>query len=114
MIENYRFGEITINGKKYRRDLIILPDKIIDNWWRKEGHNLCIDDLREVLEEDIDILIIGTGYYGFMKVPEKVVNKLKENGIDVIVKSTREACKVFNEMSSSKDKKIAAAFHLTC
>ncbi len=27
-VESYKFGKININGKKYRNDLIIFPDKI--------------------------------------------------------------------------------------
>jgi hypothetical protein len=47
MIENYSFGQMLINGKKYNSDLIIFKDYIYDSWWRKEGHNLCIDDIKE-------------------------------------------------------------------
>ena len=58
MIESYKFGEIIINGKKYNSDLIILKDRIYDNWWRKEGHNLCIDDIKKIIDKKPDILII--------------------------------------------------------
>jgi len=40
MIEHYSFGRIVIDGKEYTKDLIIYPDKIRANWWRKEGHKL--------------------------------------------------------------------------
>ena len=51
MIENYGFGEMLINGKKYNSDLIIFRDYIYDNWWRKEGHNLCFDDIKEIINK---------------------------------------------------------------
>jgi len=39
-----------IDGKVYKKDLIILPDKIVENWIREEGHFLQIQDLFEILE----------------------------------------------------------------
>lgn len=112
-IEKYDFGEIVINGKRYLRDLIIFPDKIKENWWRKEGHLLCIDDLKEVIEYKPEILIIGTGYSGIMKVPEDVIKELEKNNIKVIVKNTKEAVNLFNEYIE-KNKRVVCALHLTC
>ena len=43
MIEEYKFGFIRIDGEEYRRDLVILPDKIIPDWWREKGHRLSLD-----------------------------------------------------------------------
>ncbi|MEO0260682.1 MAG: MTH938/NDUFAF3 family protein, partial [candidate division WOR-3 bacterium] len=88
-IEKYDFGEIVVNGKKYTRDLIIFPDKIKENWWRKEGHSLCIEDLKEVIEYKPEILIIGTGYSGVMEVKEEVIKELERNNIKVIIKKTK-------------------------
>jgi len=77
MIEDYSFGKIIINGKKYDSDLIIFKDHIYDSWWRKEGHNLCIDDIKEIIDIKPEVLIIGTGYFGLMKVPQELIeNKL--------------------------------------
>ncbi|RLE82999.1 MAG: hypothetical protein DRJ36_00055, partial [Thermoprotei archaeon] len=66
-VNDYKFGEIVVEGKVYSKDLILLPGRIVENWWRREGHELCLDDLKEVLKEDIEVLVVGTGYYGFMK-----------------------------------------------
>ena len=113
MIENYSFGQILINGKKYNSDLIIFKDYIYDSWWRKEGHNLCIDDIKEIIDEKPDTLIIGTGYYGLMKVPEELIEHIKSSGIkQVIVKKTGEACTEYNKLY--KKNNLIAAFHLTC
>ena len=113
LVEDYSFGRIKVSGKTYFRDLIIFPDEILENWWRKEGHNLCIEDLKEVLKRKPEILIIGTGYAGVMKVPREVINELEARGIKVIVKKTKEACEEFNKLVK-EGKKVAAALHLTC
>lgn len=110
-IESYEFGEIIINGKVYRSDLIILGDRIIENWWREEGHLLQIVDLFEVFEFKPQVLIIGTGASGLMKVSEKVIKKLQEEKIEYFILKTKDAVKNFNEI---ENRKKAGAFHLTC
>ncbi|RLF20698.1 MAG: hypothetical protein DRN15_10760 [Thermoprotei archaeon] len=112
-VEAYEFGEIVIDGRRYRRDVIIFPEKIRDNWWRKEGHSLCLDDLKEVLEYNPEVLVIGTGYYGFMRVPDEVRRYLEQRGIEVHIAETRRACEVFNELIN-KGRRVVAALHLTC
>ena len=112
MIESYRFGHIVIDGREYSRDLIILPNRILEDWWRREGHKLSLDDLKDILTEDIDVLIIGTGYYGLMKVPSKILETIRSRGIEVIIENTKEACQTYNRLRKSR--KVAAALHLTC
>lgn len=112
MIEGYRFGMMVVDGKKYTADLILLPDRVISSWWRKEGHSLCLDDLQDVLQEDIEVLVLGTGFFGLMKVLPEVHRTLESRGIFVSVAKTSEAIRTFNEISSQK--KTAGAFHLTC
>ena len=114
MIENYSFGQILINGKKYNSDLIIFMDYIYDSWWRKEGHNLCIDDIKEIINKKPDVLIIGTGYFGLMKVLNELIENIKLSGIkQVIVKKTGDACIEYNKLDE-KNNDIIAALHLTC
>ena len=114
MIESYDFGEIMINGRRYFNDLIVFPDRVLTGWWRKEGHKLCVDDLKEVIRERPEVLIVGTGYAGLMKVPDEVKERLKSLGIKVIVEPTREACRTYNAMMKSEGKRVIAALHLTC
>lgn len=112
-IEFYDFGEIVVNGRRYTRDIIITPSKIISNWWRKEGHKICLDDLREILNEQVDFVVLGTGYYGLVKVDSEVREYFERKGVKVIVKPTREAVEEFNKLASL-GKRVLGAFHLTC
>ena len=43
-IDSCRFGGITIDGEVYTRDVIIRPEGVTANWWRKDGHGLCPED----------------------------------------------------------------------
>lgn len=111
MIDSYSFGRIVIDGKTYTSDVIIYPDKIDDNWWRESGHLVQREDLGDVLKYKPEVLIIGTGAHGLMKVTDDTGQLVKSKGIRLITKETEEACKTYNKL---KEKKKVAALHLTC
>ena len=60
-LQDYSFGRIVVDGQEQTRDLIVLPERVVTNWWRREGHSLALDDLREVEGELPEKLILGTG-----------------------------------------------------
>jgi len=113
LIESYSFGNIVINGKKYTSDVIVFPNRVLDGWWRKEGHKLHIEDLEEVFKEKPEILVVGTGYSGLMRVPEEVKKYIESQGIEIIIENTRKAWKTFNKLLS-EGRRVVAALHLTC
>jgi hypothetical protein len=112
MIGRYQFGKVTIDGIDYDSDVIVYSDHVEDRWWRKEGHHLCLDDLKGILGEQFDTLVVGTGYFGRMKIDPAVSEKLKQRGITLIAHQTAEACKEFNRLKETQ--KVIGAFHLTC
>ena len=111
-IEAYKFGSIVIDGQTYDKDLVILPDQILTNWWRKEGHKLFLEDMTFLKNCNPKILIIGCGYFGIMKISQEVRDFCSQNGINLIAKKSSEAVETFNELEGQPD--IIAGFHLTC
>jgi hypothetical protein len=112
IIENYSFGKIIINGKAYSSDVIIFPDRMNSSWWRLEGHLLQIPDLKEVIDANLPMVIIGTGFYGTMKVPQQTIEYLQANNIEAYIENTQKAVKQYNEIAPKKQ--CIAALHLTC
>jgi len=112
LIESYSFGKIVIDGKTYTSDVILYPGKVDDSWWRKSGHLLQREDLKDVIKYNPEVLIVGTGAYGLMKVLDETKQFLKSEGIELIVEETKKACKIYNELKGKK--KVSAVFHLTC
>lgn len=112
MIETYSFGKIVIDGKTYTSDVIIFPDRIVDSWWRKDGHSLCLDDISEIVQVKPEFLIVGQGSPGLMKVSENVREAIAKLGINLMVMSTDLAVERYNELY--KNHKTVGAFHLTC
>ncbi len=113
LIKSYSFGKIVMEDKAFFRDIIILPGKIIDNWWRKEGHSLQLDDLKDVEDIIADAVVIGTGYYGLMRVDKEVIEYFKQKGMEVYMAETGKAVEKYNELVR-KGKKVIGLFHLTC
>lgn len=112
MIDSYDFGEVMIDGKRYTSDLIICPDGIKAQWFRREGHRLCTDDLGDVLDKKPDVIVVGTGNPGLMRVLPETEKLIESKGIKLIVQPTREACRTYNQLTSSQ--KVIALLHLTC
>jgi hypothetical protein len=121
-IQSYQFGCIVIDGKTYTKDVIILPDRVIGGWWRQEGHALHPDDLTDVVDLSASaaapsgirpqVLIVGQGAYGQMRVTPETQRALQAAGIELIAQPTEKACQTYNHLREQRT--VAAALHLTC
>ncbi|MFX1441186.1 MAG: Mth938-like domain-containing protein [Promethearchaeota archaeon] len=111
-IDDYRFGRIVVNGREYTNDVIIFPDHVESDWWRKRGHELCVEDLSSVLDFRPRMLIVGTGNYGRMKVLSETTSILKDVGCELIERKTKEACELYNARRNGDG--VVACLHLTC
>ena len=112
MIDSYDFGRIVIDGTAYTTDVIVFSDRVMDGWWRKDGHVLHVADIESVVEEKPEVLIVGTGKYGLLNVMPETKEYIESKGIELIVEPTEQACEIYNQVS--KDKRTVAALHVTC
>ena len=110
-IDHYEFGQIVVDGRQETKDLIILPDRVMRNWWRRDGHALVLDDLAEVLDELPPHLVVGTGANGRMRPDPNTVQQLQKRGVTVEALPTGQAVRRFGELDPTS---AAAALHLTC
>ena len=111
IIESYSFGKIKVNDKVYTSDLIIFPESIDPSWWRKEGHYLQVADITEIVEKKPEVLIIGTGFYGYMKISPEVIEHLNSSGLKYYIEKTKIAVDIYNNTEIYNK---TGAFHLTC
>ena len=112
-IDAYEFGRIDIGEKTFTSDVIVLSDEVLDSWWRKEGHRLQFEDLEAVVRAKPEMLIIGTGYFGRMAIPEETRKQLDALGIELVTEKTGKAVKEFNRLQQQYAR-VVAALHLTC
>jgi hypothetical protein len=110
-LDGYSFGRIALDGLEQTRDLIVLPDRVVTNWWRREGHSLVLEDLAEVLDELPGRLVVGVGAQGRLRPDPAVIAELERRGITVECLPTDAAVRRYGELD---DRRTAAALHLTC
>lgn len=112
-INTYRFGYIEVDGRDYRTDLIVHSDRIETNWCRKQGHELAIEDVQTIVAEQPEVLVIGTGCYGRMHIPQSTLDYFSQQGIKVESARTSAAVERFNQLQQ-ECARVVAALHLTC
>ncbi len=111
-VREYSFGRITVGGRTYTTDVIIYPDIVRPSWWRREGHTLHVEDIEEVFLYRPEVIVVGTGYAGMMRVPSATIEAVKAMGIEIHAQRTSEAVSLFNELSDVR--KTVACLHVTC
>jgi hypothetical protein len=110
-IGGYRFGHLVVDDEEQTRDVIVLPDRVLTNWWRSDGHRLVLADLDDVLDELPERLILGTGAYGQMRPDPETLDELRQRGVEVEALPTDAAVRRYGELDP---RRTAAALHLTC
>ena len=110
-IEAYEFGRVVVDGREETRDVIVLPRRVVRHWWRREGHELVLEDLLEVLEDLPERLVVGTGAQGRMRPDPGTLRELEERGVAVEALPTGEAVRRYGKLDPGR---TAAALHLTC
>jgi hypothetical protein len=113
-IESYSPGHVVVDGMDLNRDVIVLPNRVLQNWWRRDGHSLVIEDLEDVLEELPKRLIVGCGYAGRLEPDPSVIEALARRGVKVEALPTDQAVARFEELEARDPDVVAAALHLTC
>ena len=110
-LEDYNFGRLTVDGREHTRDLIVLPDRVVSDWWRREGHSLAIEDLDEVLDELPGRLVLGVGAHSQLRPDPAAIAELDRRGVQVECLPTDAAVRRYGELD---ERSTAAALHLTC
>jgi len=120
MIEEYRFGQIVINGEKYTDDIEVRWTDEILAWKFRERHLIDIEEVKRAVGQNPETIIIGTGESGLAKVTNEAQKFIRESGVELIIDRTGEAIKTFNVIKEDsleeegEQRKVIGLFHLTC
>jgi hypothetical protein len=110
-LESYSFGRLRVNGQAHARDLIVLPDRVVADWWRRERHSLAMQDLDGVLDELPARLVLGIGAHGQLRPDAGVIAELERRDVEVECLPTEAAVRGYGELD---ERRTPAALHLTC
>jgi len=112
-IDGYTFGRMVVDGVAFTSDLILLPDRVVDGWWRREGHRLDPADLAAVASAAPAVVVIGTGASGCMAVPEATRRWLEGQGAKVKAAPSSDAVTRYYTRAATAER-VVGCFHLTC
>ena len=113
MIDAYDFGLIKIDGQAFAKDVFINLVGEVKDWQREQSHLFQKNDVENFLEEELEIIIFGTGKSGLAKVSDELKTFIKSRGIKLVIVPTAHAVQEYNEMNQ-ENKKVVAFLHLTC
>lgn len=113
-IDSYRFGKIVVDGEAYSKDVILLAGEVISPWWRSAGgHVFAPEDLEPVLSARPEVVVLGLGYFGRVRVAEETFSEFSQMQSEVLTKPTKTAVESFNRLVA-EGRDVVAALHLTC
>lgn len=97
-IDSFEFERVVILGEEYKSDILISPDGNISKWEREEEHTLKSVDIEGVLTHGPDLIVIGTGTIGNLKLAEDVEPFLGEKSIEVIAYKSEKAIDMYRQL----------------
>src|SRR5208337_643947 len=116
-IEDTKFGSITIDGKTYEHDVIVRLSGKVEKRKKKLSketygisHIISKDEAKFVFEDGCDVLIVGAGQEGNVRLSPEASDYFNKKRCKVLLQPTPEAIRSFNQ---SHDKKIGL-MHVTC
>lgn len=109
-IDNSYFGTIIIDGRKFDSDVVVGWDGRIES--KSGSHSFTKADLNELMMRDPEVVIVGTGTVGNVKVDADAEIAARTHGIELIAKLTPQAIQEFNK--HAKRRKTIAVMHVTC
>jgi hypothetical protein len=113
MIENYVFGKIVVAETIYTSDIKIVQGEVVSDWWRRRGHLVEKNDVEDIMAAKPDVLVIGIGEPGLMKISSPLWELIFNSSIKLIEEKTPRAIDIFNRLSEEGEN-VAAGFHISC
>lgn len=110
-IDSAFFGSFIIDGKRYDCDVVISWKGEVHE--RKKTHEFTKAELLGVLMAEPEVVVVGTGHSGVVKVESGVEVAARLEGVELIIKQTPEAVQEYNKLARAK-KKVVAVLHSTC
>jgi uncharacterized protein len=107
MVTGYGADHVLVNGVRYERSLIILPETILRDWPVARHDQLEAQHFQAALDARPEIFLLGTGLQHRFPSP-RLYADLIGLGIGVEVMTTAAACRTYNILVSEGRRAAAA------
>lgn len=116
-VDSTEFGAIIIDGITHEKDILIRLDGAIKKR-KKElskavygtSHIISLDEAKHVYEKGAEMLIIGSGHEGMIKLSAEAEEYFQKKNCTVEIIPTPVAAKYWNKVK----KNAIGLFHITC
>jgi len=116
-IDRSEFGSITIDGKTYDHDVMIGLTGEVSKRKKKlskqqygTSHVVSKVEAKAVFEKGCDLVIIGSGQEGNVRLSPEAEEYFAKKGCEVLLQPTQDAIRSFNRSTKRK----IALMHVTC
>ena len=111
MVTAYGDGYVAINGRRHTGSIVVLPERLIEDWVVPAFDALTEADFRRIAEicaeTHVDILLFGTGTHQRFPQPT-LLRPLIEARVGIEIMDTHAACRTYNILMA-EDRSVAAA-----
>jgi hypothetical protein len=116
-IDSFSFGSIVVNGKKYRHDIIIHPDGMVERrkggLWMFGPHSFTKKEIEGLKRTGAEVIIAGTGTNDRAALSSEAKSYADEAQLNLTALPSHEAVDRINKLTG-EGKRVAAILHITC
>jgi hypothetical protein len=116
-IDTVHFGKIAVAGKTIKHDVIISHDGQVRKRKKRlskeiygTSHTISLAEAKATWEEGTEMLIIGSGHFGRVRLSLEAQEYLAQKRCAVELLPTKKAAELWNKSQG----KIIGVFHITC
>jgi len=107
MFTGYGESYVMVNGARFAKSVVVLPERIIDDWPASSFAALEPAHFAALAGLDLEIILLGTG--GKLRFPRpEILAPLIRAGVGVEVMDLQAACRTYNILMA-EGRKVAAA-----
>ena len=117
-IDKVSWGKITVDGRGYHQVLII-GDEVLERKSDKlhhlfgTTHQIADWEKNKLISRHPEIVLIGSGWSGLVKIEQEFEDKLKKEGVELRTVLTPRIVKEYNRLVG-EGKRVNALVHTTC
>jgi uncharacterized protein len=106
----YGEGYVSVNGIRHNCNVVVLPDRLIEEWTQADFDTLTVADFELLAGLDAEIILLGTGKQLRFPRPELMRPLvLAQKGLEVM--NLQAACRTYNILVA-EGRKVAAGLLL--
>jgi len=99
LITGYGEGWVAVNTGRYSKSLIVMPDKLIEDWEATDFDSLTVAHFERIAELKPEVVLLGTGN-AHRFIHPRITRQLTDAGISIECMDTAAACRTYNILMS--------------